>query len=158
VIGRGSPAFDAIVAEFGKEILAEDGEIDRAALGSIVFAERARLQELEAITHPAVGRRIDQLIRAAAAKVVVIEAIKLLEGRWADVADAVWVVDCAPEMQLRRLVEGRGLPESVARQRMAAQNKQADKLRRADVIIGNDGSVDEARAQVARHWQNLVTD
>lgn len=155
VILRGGPTFDAIIAQFGADILGEDGEIDRAALGNIVFADRARLKTLEAITHPAIGRRIDQLIRAAASEVVVIEAIKLLEGRLGGIVDAVWVVDCAPETQLRRLVDRRGLDEADARQRIAAQNKQADKLRQADVIINNDGTLDQTRAQVKQHWRAL---
>ena len=156
VILRGGPTFDAIIAEFGADILGADGEITRADLGKIVFADRARLKTLEAITHPAIGQRIDELIRAATSEVVVIEAIKLLEGRLGGIVDAVWVADCAPETQLRRLVDRRGLDEEDARQRIAAQNKQADKLRRADVIINNDGTVEKTRAQVERHWRALT--
>ena len=155
VILRGGPVFDAIIAEFGDDILGADGEIKRAALGKIVFADPAQLKKLEAITHPAIGKRIDQLIRSAESKVVVIEAIKLLEGRTRALVDAVWVVDASPETQLRRLVEQRGWDEADARQRIAAQNKQADKLRQADVVISNDGALDETRAQVARAWREL---
>ncbi len=155
VILRGGPTFNAILAAFGAEILGADGEINRAALGKIVFADAARLKTLEAITHPAIGRRIDELILTAASAVVVIEAIKLLEGRLAGVVDTIWVVDCKPETQLRRLVDQRGLSDQDARLRIAAQNSQADKLRQADVIIINDGTVDQTRAQVTRHWRAL---
>ena len=102
VILRGSPTFDKIVAAFGEGIIGEDGEIERAALGRIVFAESAKLKMLEGITHPAIRQRTDQLIRNAEATVVVIEAIKLLEGRLKDVVDAVWVVHASPETQLSR--------------------------------------------------------
>ena len=155
VILSGGPTLDAIIAQYGEAIVGEDGEINRAALGKIVFADRAQLRKLEAITHPAIGLRIEQLIRAAESQVVAIEAIKLLEGRLGGVVDAVWVVDCAPETQLRRLVDARGLSEADARQRIAGQNKQADKLRRADVIIRNDGTIEETRAQVERAWHKI---
>ncbi len=155
VILRGNPTFDEIVAAFGESIIGEDGEIERAALGRIVFADSAKLKMLEGITHPAIRRRTDHLIRTAEATVVVIEAIKLLEGRLKDVVDAVWVVHASPETQLSRLRSERGFSENDARQRIAAQNKQADKLRLADVIIENDGSIEETRAQVLRHWRGL---
>ena len=155
VILRGNPTFDEIVAAFGEGIIGEDGEIERAALGRIVFADSAKLKMLEGITHPAIRQRTDQLIRNAEATVVVIEAIKLLEGRLKDVVDAVWVVHASPETQLSRLRSERGFSENDARQRIAAQNKQADKLRLADVIIENDGSIEETRAQVLRHWRGL---
>lgn len=155
VILRGGPTYDAIIGAFGTEIVGEDGEINRAALGKIVFANRAELRKLEAITHPAIGLRIDRLIHDAEAQVVTIEAIKLLEGRLQGLVDAVWVVHCSPETQLRRLVDARGLGEADARQRIAAQNKQADKLRLADVIIANDGAIDDTRAQVTRAVSRL---
>ena len=155
VILRGGPAFDAIIAAFDADILGPDGQIDRAALGRIVFADQSRLRQLEAITHPAIGQRIDQRIRDAEANVVVIEAIKLLEGRWREVVDAVWVVDAAPQTQLQRLQDSRGFSPAEARQRISAQNKQADKLRLADVIINNNGDIEATRAQVLRAWRNL---
>ncbi len=155
VILRGSPTYDKIVAAFGEGIIGKDGEIERAALGRIVFAESAKLKILEGITHPAIRQRTDQLIRNAEATVVVIEAIKLLEGRLKDIVDAVWVVHASPETQLSRLRSERGFIENDARQRIDAQNKQADKLCLADVIIENDGNIEETRAQVLRHWRGL---
>ncbi|MCY4537127.1 MAG: dephospho-CoA kinase [Chloroflexi bacterium] len=156
VILRGGPAFDDVVKEFGAGIIGADGEINRAALGKIVFADQAELRALEAITHPPIRERIRQLIRGAEQRVVVIEAIKLLEGDLRHIVDAVWVVNAAPETRLRRLVSERGLPEDIARQRIASQNKQEDKLRRADVIIDNDGDVKDTRVQVRRHWAEIA--
>ena len=155
VILRGTATFDLIIAEFGEGILDEAGEIDRRALGKIVFADPARLRTLESLTHPAVRRHIDQQIRDAEQKVVVIEAIKLLEGPLKDAVDAVWVVNASAETQKLRLINQRGYSDADAIQRIQTQNKQADKLGQADVIIENDTGIDEARAQVLRHWAAL---
>ena len=157
VIGQGEAAYDDIIAAFGAGILDDHGEIARAALGEIVFSDPARLQALEGITHPAIRRRIDQMINDADARVVVIEAIKLLEGELKNAVDAVWVVDAAPSTQLQRLLSERGLTKREAKRRIALQNSQAEKLRQADVIIRNDGDKADTRAQVARAWQRIPT-
>ena len=85
-------------------------------------------------------RRIDRLIRDADETVVVIEAIKLLEGPLKNIVDAVWVVDASAETQMRRLINQRGFSEDNANQRIESQNTQADKLRQADVIIENNAA------------------
>lgn len=156
VMRRGQPAHAAILQTFGAGILDANGEIIRSKLGEIVFADPASLRQLEAITHPAVRRRIDALVRAAEADVVVIEAIKLLEGALREAVDAVWVVDAPPATQLSRLVEQRGMTKAGAQQRIASQNNQADKLAAADVIIRNDGSLAETRAQIQQAWQRTI--
>ena len=153
---RGGPAFDAVLREFGAGILGADGQIDRSALGNIVFSDAVKLRRLEAISHPAIRKRIDGLIRDAREEVIVIEAIKLLEGSLKDRVDAVLVVDAAPETQLRRLMERRGMSEAEALRRIQAQNPQSEKLRLADVIISNDGDVAETLAQVERAWLTLT--
>ena len=155
VIRRGGAAYGDIIVAFGDGILAADGEIDRAALGKIVFADRAKLKQLEGITHPAIRRRIDQLIRATNAPVVVIEAIKLLEGDLKNAVDAVWVVDASREAQRKRLITERRMTEADAAGRIALQNSQADKLRQADVIIRNNGNIEQTRAQVERAWRAI---
>lgn len=157
VIRRGQPAHAAIAQAFGAGILDADGEIVRSKLGDIVFAEPASLRQLESITHPAVRGCIDALVRAAEADVIVIEAIKLLEGALREAVDAVWVVDAPPATRLSRLIEERGMTKAGAQQRIAAQNSQADKLAAADVIIRNDGSLAETRAQVVAAWHKMQT-
>lgn len=149
-------AFSAVLAEFGEDLLDEAGHIDRAALGQIVFSDAAALARLEALTHPAIRRRIDALVNAAAQPVLVIEAIKLLEGDLAAAVDAVWVVDAAAETQLARLTSQRGMSPAEARQRLRAQNPQADKLARADLVIHNDGSLEELQEQVRVAWRALT--
>ncbi|MCE2488919.1 MAG: dephospho-CoA kinase [Anaerolineae bacterium] len=148
-------AFARVVAEFGEGLLDAQGRIDRAALGRLVFADAAALARLEALTHPVIRRRIDELARAAPQPVLVIEAIKLLEGELAGAVDAVWVVDAAPETQLARLTGQRGMTPADARQRLLAQNPQADKLARADLVIRNDGSLAALQDQVRAAWQSL---
>ena len=123
VVEPGEPALVAIVARFGVGVLRQDGTLDRAALGRIVFADPAALRDLEAITHPAVRPRILAAIAAAQAEsavVVVIEAIRLVEGGLAGLCDEVWLVTCDPATQRGRLV-GRGSTPEEAEQRIAAQ-------------------------------------
>lgn len=156
VLRRGGAAYEPVLAAFGEGILGGDGEIQRDKLGQIVFADAAQLQRLENITHPAIRLKIDRRIRGAAADVVVIEAIKLLEGDLKNALDAVWVVDASPETQLQRLVRERRMTQAEARRRIDGQNSQADKLRQADVVISNDGDLDATRAQVERAWQRII--
>ena len=123
VLDRGKPALDAVVARFGAEILRPGGELDRAALGRLVFADAAALRDLESIVHPAVRPRILAALAEADAKgasAVVIEAIKLVEGGLAAECDEVWLVTCGPRVQRERLI-GRGSSEDDADQRIAAQ-------------------------------------
>jgi dephospho-CoA kinase len=131
VLDPGEPALDAVAARFGRELLREDGTLDRAALGRVVFADPAALRDLEAIVHPAVRPRIMEAIAGAdydGAQAVVVEAIKLVEGGLAETCDEVWFVTCDPGVQLARLV-GRGSSESDATERIAAQAGMAERLR-----------------------------
>jgi dephospho-CoA kinase len=178
----GQPVYDQIVAEFGPGILsAPGGPIDRRALGAIVFADQAALRRLEQIVHPAVHARLaswlDEITRQGgkdarrqgeagttnsslspslpvplSQPVAVIDAIKLLESGWRPLCDAIWVVTCAPEQQLARLVATRGMSEDEARTRIAAQPPQADKVAQADVVIDNSGTLEETRRQVVAAW------
>ena len=154
----GGPVWAAIREAFGEGVLTPDGAIDRRALGAIVFGDPAALARLEGLTHPAVRARIVERVAAAAgrgAPVVVIDAIKLLEGGLADRCDEVWVVTCAPERQLARLMARNGFGEAEARARIAAQPPAALKVARADLIIDNSGPPEETRAQVDLAWAAL---
>jgi dephospho-CoA kinase len=130
VLDPGEPALDAVVARFGQGMLRPDGELDRAALGRIVFGDPAALRDLEAIVHPAVRPRILKELTeadAAGAVAVVVEAIKLVEGGLAGACDEVWLVTCTPEAQRARLL-GRGTPPSDAEERVSAQGDIARRL------------------------------
>jgi dephospho-CoA kinase len=152
----GSPVTAAIAARFGAGVLAADGAIDRRALGRLVIGDPAAMAALEAIVHPAVRQRIEARIAGSQARVVVIDAIKLIEGGLADRCDSVWVVVCDPVVQLARLMARDGAGQADAERRIAAQGPQADKVARANVVIDNSGTPEATAAQVARAWQGMT--
>lgn len=152
----GTRVYQAIVDRFGKAILAEDGTINRGALGAIVFADPQALADLEALVHPAVEIEIRKRLAASDAPAVVVEAIKLLEAGLDRYCDTIWVTTCPREVQLQRLIETRGLDRTQALQRIDAQPDPALKVARADVVIDNAGSLDATRAQVERAWCAIV--
>ena len=151
----GAPAYKPVVDTFGQFILGPDKRINRAVLGQIVFANPEALAKLEAIVHPVVRQAISTLVARSKQRVVVIEAIKLLEGGLADLTDTIWVVDASPETQIRRLVQKRNMSEADARQRVTVQNPQADKLAKANIIIRNDGNVEDTWKQVQEAWNTV---
>jgi dephospho-CoA kinase len=162
VMDVGQPAYEQIVQAFGTGILQAPGDpIDRPALGRIVFADKQALRQLEAIVHPATRTYIMNWINerdaaaAAAAQrdVAVVDAIRLIEAGYPAFCDAVWVVTCDEREQLRRLVEERGMPEADARQRIAAQPPQREKVAVADVVINNSGTLEQTEQQVDTAWQ-----
>ncbi len=150
----GAPAYKPVVITFGQWILDSERRVDRSKLGAVVFAHPEALARLETITHPIVGQAIDTLIRRARHKVVVVEAIKLLEGQLADQMDAIWVVDASEDKQIERLAK-RGLPRLDALKRIRMQNPQVDKLTRANVVITNNGTPEETWAQVRAAWNQI---
>jgi dephospho-CoA kinase len=145
---KGTATFDAIVAAYGSGILDRSGEIDRKALGAIVFADPAQLKVLEGILHPAVLIESMRRINEAPTPVVVYEAIKLIEAGRVEMCNALWVVTARYEVQLERLKRDRGLSEAEARQRIDAQPPQSQKVQRATVVIDNSGTLQETRQQV----------
>ncbi len=151
----GAPAYAPVVDMFGKIVLNDDGTVNRAMLGSIVFAHPRALARLEAITHPVVRQAALALATRAKQRVIVIEAIKLLESPLIKACDTVWVVHATPDTQLRRLLEKRKMTEEEARRRIAAQSPQADKLARANIVIANDGSVEDTWRQVQIAWSGV---
>lgn len=152
----GAPAYHPILETFGRWLLDPDGRINRQKLGAVAFSHPEALVLLEAITHPVVRQAVDVLLSRAPQPVAVIEAIKLVEGPLADQVDAVWVVDAAPQLQIERLVQKRGMTENEARKRMETQNLQREKLARADSVITNNGSLQDVWVQVEREWRRLM--
>ena len=157
-VAPGMPGLAEVVAEFGPEVMAADGSLDRAALGEIVFSDPVRRAALEKIVHPYVGRRSAELMAAAPADAVVVYEVPLLvENGLQDTFDVVVVVDAPDEERLRRLVELRGMPESDARGRMATQALREVRLAVADHVVANDGDLDALRSQVDRIWSRLAS-
>ncbi len=159
-ISRGAPGYQQVVDTFGKWMLDETGEIDRAKLGRLVFSDPQALRQLEAIVHPLVKIAIDLLIRRAIQRVIVIEAIKLLEGKLAGACDTIWVTTAPESVQKDRLMARRGQKEQDALQRIHAQPAQGLKTAAANVVIQNSGSYDEVWKQVVAAWKTIspITD
>jgi dephospho-CoA kinase len=151
----GAPVYNAMVAAFGPGILDRAGEIDRKALGSIVFADPEKLRALESIVHPAVLIESVRRIMEAPTEIVVYEAIKLIEAGRAEMCDALWVVTARSDVQLQRLMRDRQLSEAEARQRIEAQPPQSEKIKRATVVIGNSAALTDTRQQVEAAYRAI---
>jgi dephospho-CoA kinase len=157
VVAPGTPGLAAVVEAFGPEILSPDGTLDRPKLGSIVFADSDRLATLNSIVHPLVGTRSMELEEAAGPDAVVIHDVPLLaENNLAPLYDVVVVVDASPETQLDRLVRLRGMAQSEARARMAAQATREQRRAIADLVIDNDGPLENLEPQVRKVWAELI--
>ena len=152
------PAYANIVGAFGTDILNEDQTISRPALGQIVFGAPDALQMLEEIVHPAVYTLGQEAIESTDAAVVILEAIKLLDGgQTVNLCDTIWVVTSELQDQLQRLMTQRGMDEDEAHRRMNAQSSQADKVARADRVIDNSGTLDALHAQLDELWSEALT-
>lgn len=149
VVAPGSPALGAIRERFGAEVIAPDGTLDRRALRALVFADPAARRDLEAITHPAIRRRMAEL-NAMARGPYVINAIPLLtEGGGRRDLDRVLVIDCPEELQVQRVMARDQVDEAGARAVLAAQASRAARLAIADDVITNDGDLAGLEAAVA---------
>lgn len=151
IIEPGQPAYYEVARDFGPDIVAPNGCINRAKLGAIVFADPARLARLNAIIHPRVEtaalRQLDEWARSGKRQAAFIEAALLVEAGYQKLLDDLVVTWCRPEQQLQRL-RSRGLSEEQARQRIAAQLPIEEKLRHATYKIDCSGTLDETRRQV----------
>ena len=155
-IARGTPGFDRVVELFGPDVLAPDGDLDRARIAGIVFADEERRRALEAIVHPEVRRMIAEGVAAHAGTddVVVLNSPLLIETGSDRDCDVVVVVSAGPETQIARSVR-RGMDEADARARLAAQLPLERKAQQADVVLDNEGTAAELEAQVDRLWTDL---
>ena len=157
VMQPGGQAYQGVIDAFGPGILARDQSIDRAKLAQIVFSDAGQLARLEAIVHPAVAQAVRDEIASTSEDVVVIEAIKLLEGRLRSICDEIWVVTAPEPVQLARLRQSRGMTEAAARGRLAAQSSQAWKISQADVVIPNDSDLATLEERIAAAWKRRIT-
>lgn len=157
----GQPPYRAIVKAFGKEILKEDGRIDRSKLGSIIFTDPAKRGQLEAIMHPAIMRESEERIKQAekeGAKICLVDAALLIEvgayGRF----QKVIVVAASEDIQLGRLLQRSHLDREEALRRIRAQKPLEEKVHYAHYTIDNSGSLEETERQVERIFKELVTE
>ena len=160
----GTTTFRVVVDRFGAEV-AGVGQIDRAALGEIVFADPAAMADLEAIVHPAVAAKTLRLLEAPSdAPATAIEAIKLVESEMVSLLDELWIVTASRDVRLRRLVESRSLESGEATNRMDSQSSADEKSRlfksrrpgKPVVLIGNDGDLDRTRNAVIDAWRAFI--
>ncbi|MFC5178837.1 dephospho-CoA kinase [Nocardioides taihuensis] len=150
VVAPGTEGLAEVVAAFGPGVLTPEGELDRPALGAIVFADEARRRVLEAIVHPRVRARGAELEAAAPPGALVVHDIPLLaETGQADAFDAVIVVDAPAELQVERMVGQRGMTREDAEARIAAQASREDRRAIATYVIDNTGTLEDLRARVA---------
>jgi dephospho-CoA kinase len=154
-IARGAPGHQAVLNAFGKWVLDSQGEIDRARLGRLVFNDGSAMTTLEDIVHPLVSQAIEMMVKRASQKVIVIEAIKLLESDLRNLCDVVWVVNVPQEMQIQRLVQKRGLSSDEAAQRIHFQSAQQQKIASANVVIQNQGSFEDTWKLVVAEWKKI---
>ncbi len=145
----------AIAVAFGSEVRKEDGRIDRKKLGNIVFDDPQAMQDLEGIVHPAVRRTIAHRIAESENKLVVIEAIKLLEGTLVTICHQIWVTRCSQKRQLERLRVCRGMDTETAVARIKAQSAQEEKVAQADVVIDTSGLMTDTEKQFLMAWDRL---
>jgi dephospho-CoA kinase len=154
-IGKGAPGYQPVVDHFGKSILDDDGNIDRARLGALVFSDPSALKKLEEIIHPSVRSAVAHLIKKSPHKVVVVEAVKLLESDLRSTVDTVWVTVASEANQIARLARHRGMSEDEARARMSNQSPQKEKITAASIVIDNNHSIEDTWNQVREAWVNL---
>ena len=157
VVAKGTEGLAEVVEAFGTGVLTADGDLDRPAMGAIVFGDEAKRRRLEAIIHPRVRARGAELEAAAPEGAVVVHDIPLLaETGQAAAFDAVVVVDVPTEVQVERMTALRGMSEADARARIAAQATRKDRLAVATYVVENSGTIEDLRRRVAEVFEKLV--
>jgi dephospho-CoA kinase len=147
----GSPVLQRLVRRFGAEVLLADGQLDRARLAEIVFADPVARQDLNEMLHPAIAELSEQRLKqlnGSGDTLVVYESPLLFEAGAEGRVDRILVVTVASEVQLQRLMRRDGINEASARNKMAAQMPQDEKVQRADYTLDNSGSLVDCRKQV----------
>jgi dephospho-CoA kinase len=155
----GAPAYEDIVAAFGKEVVAADGSIDRKKLGPIVFSSPEKLARLNQITHPRMKEMMREKLAEAArggAEVAVLEAALLFDAGWDDLTDEVWVTVVEGETAARRASERSGIPlEQVLERIQKAQMASDERIRRSDVVIDTAGTLEDTMQRTLEAWNEL---
>ena len=157
----GTPGFQKVVNAFGHDIVAKDGTIDRRVLGGKVFGAPGQLERLNAIVWPEIRAlikdEVKQIRSQDAGAIIVLEAAVLLEAKWQDLCDEVWVVVTPVKVAVDRLKERNNLAEDAAMARINAQMSNKERAAEADVKIENASTEDELRARVERAWKSFLT-
>jgi len=162
VVTPGSPALERVVAAFGRQVLRDDETLDRAKLGSIVFADSAKRQLLNSILHPYIVAEQDLRLREWEAEdpdgIGVVDAALMIESGGYQRFDKLIVVHCRPEVQLERLMLRNALTRDQAEQRVSAQMDQEEKKKFADYLIDTSDGFESTRLQTEAVYQKLRSD
>jgi dephospho-CoA kinase len=148
-----------LVEEFGGDIRKADGSIDRKKLSYIVFDNPDALARLNSITHPImkdIARAEIERLRKDDASVIVLEGALLIEAKWTDLVDEVWVALIPPETAVKRLKERGGLTENEAKARIKTQLPIEERAKHADVIVNTDCDISEVRVQIDKLWKTVA--
>jgi dephospho-CoA kinase len=155
-VAKGTDGLREVVEAFGPDLLTDEGELDRPAMGAVVFADPEKRKTLEAIIHPRVRARAAEIEATAGPGDVVVHDIPLLaETGQAGGFDAVIVVDVPTETQVERMVELRGMTREDAEARVAAQASREERLAIATHVIDNTGTLDDLRGRVTEVYRDI---
>ncbi len=160
VYSPGRPAWQELVNEFGREIVADDGTIDRKKLGPIVFSDPKNLAALNSIVHPRMKSMMRERLAALereGVEITVLEAALLFEAKWDDLADEVWVTAVPPEIAAGRTSERSGLPKDQVLERIKSQMSNEERTRSARVVIDTDCDLEGTTQQALDAWKKLTT-
>lgn len=156
---KGQPVYNAFVEHFGQEIaLGPDGSLNRAAIGEMVFRNKGERRWMDRATHPLIRNEVENRLKGLAdkgAEIAVVDVPLLFEAGWDDLCEIIWVVSVSPQVQLARLMKRNGLSKKLAQDRINSQMALAEKLRRADTVIDNSGTMEETRSLVLKAWERL---
>ena len=156
----GAPAYDAVIAAFGAQVVAPDRTIDRKKLGSIVFGNPERLNQLTSIVWPATRESIRRNVadlRAGGAKLpIVVEAAILIEANWQPLFDEIWLVRASREQVVTRIESQRGLKPAETEARIRAQLSDEERAKHATLVIENNGSLEELREMLKTVWAEAL--
>ena len=156
---KGGKGYYAVLEHFGRDLLLENGEIDRRKLGGIVFADEKKRQELNALIHPIVieeSKEQMQAARDAGYNVCILDVPLLFESGMETLCDETWLVYVPREEQIRRINERDGLDEKAAAARIDSQMPLEEKMRRADRAIDTSGTIEETQAKLKKLWEESV--
>ncbi len=160
VVAPGAAGLKAVVEEFGEEVLAPDGTLDRSRLGSIVFADEAKRQRLNHILHPVIIARQDEILREWETEdpngIGIVDAALMIESGGYKRFDKLIVVHCRPEVQLERLMLRNNLTLAEAQRRIASQMPQEEKQKYADYLIDTSDGFEPTRKRTIEVYNELV--